>query len=103
MPFNFFLFPLWWQKLLSLPLYVRNRKDGDKIEVKNLNGNKKIKDLFIDLKIPLSIRHTYPIIVDSNDVIIWVPGLKKSKFDKAINEEYDIILKYEEENNEYKK
>lgn len=90
-------------KELSLPLYVRNRKDGDKIEVKNLNGNKKIKDLFIDLKIPLSIRNTYPIIVDSNDVIIWVPGLKKSKFDKAINEEYDIILKYEEENNEYKK
>jgi len=33
---------------VSLPLYVRNRCSGDKIAVKNLNGSKKIKDIFID-------------------------------------------------------
>ena len=33
-------------------------------------------------------------VVDSNNTIIWLPGLKKSKFDKAFNENYDIILWY---------
>ncbi len=79
---------------ISLPLYVRNRKKGDYIEIKNLNGKKKIKDIFIDEKIPLDKRDTYPIIVDNNDTILWLPGLKKSKFDKNNNEFYDIIYKY---------
>ena len=87
-------------KELTLPLYVRNRKDGDKIEVKNMNGSKKIKDIFIDSKIPLSQRSIYPIVVDSNNVIVWIPGIKKSKFDKEITDTYDIILKYEEDNND---
>ena len=28
---------------VKLPLYVRNRKDGDKISIKGLNGSKKVK------------------------------------------------------------
>ena len=79
---------------IKLPLYVRSRKDGDKIEVKNLNGSKKIKDIFIDSKIPLSERNLYPIVVDSDDVIVWIPGVKKSKYNKEKNESCDIIIKY---------
>lgn len=84
-------------KEVTLPLYVRNRCDGDKMAVKNLNGTKKLKDIFIDLKIPASNRDQYPIVVDSDNVIVWIPGLKKSKFDKEITDNYDIILKYEED------
>ncbi len=82
---------------IKLPLYIRNRKDGDKIEIKNLNGTKKVKDIFIDSKIPLSERNTWPVVVDSDNNIVWLPGLKKSKFDKPKQEKYDIILKYEKE------
>ena len=39
-------------------------------------------------------RNLWPIVVDSDGVIVWVPGLKKSKFDKQKDENYDIILKY---------
>jgi len=67
-----------------------------------LEGRKKIKDIFIDSKIPSSKRDEWPIVVDSKDNILWLPGLKKSKFDKEITDKYDIILKYEEENNEEK-
>ena len=81
-------------KDIKLPLYVRNRKNGDKIEVKNLNGSKKIKDIFIDEKISLEKRKTYPIVVDSNENIVWIPGIKKSKYNKEKNEKYDIIIKY---------
>ena len=41
-------------KDIKLPLYVRNRRDGDKIEVKGLNGRKKVSDIFIDEKGVLS-------------------------------------------------
>ncbi len=81
-------------KEISLPLYVRNRKTGDKMIIKNMNNSKKIKDIFIDEKIPKEERDTYPIVVDNNDNILWIPGIKKSKFDKSNDEIYDIILWY---------
>lgn len=89
-------------KNISLPLYIRNRLPGDKIEVLGLNGTKKVKEIFIENKIPLHKRDTYPILVDKNDQIIWIPNLKKSKFNSQNNEFYDIILKCwkKEENNE---
>lgn len=84
-------------KEIKLPLIIRNKRIGDKMEIKNLNGSKKIKDIFIDCKIDKQKRNIYPIITDSENRIIWIPGIKKSKFDKEINEKYDIIIKYTEE------
>lgn len=81
-------------KDIVLPLYIRNRKNGDTIQIKNSTGHQKIKQIFIDKKISPAKRELYPIVVDSNDTILWIPGLKKSKFDNDINEKYDIILKY---------
>ena len=81
-------------KDVKLPLYVRNRRDGDKIAVKGLNGRKKVNEIFIDEKIRTSDRDTWPIVLDSQETVIWVPGLKKSKLDRKMTEEYDIILRY---------
>ena len=81
-------------KEITLPLYVRNKKNGDKIEVKGLNGSKKISDIFIDSKIKPSDRNIWPVVLDSKNQIVWIPGLKKSKLDKKNTEEYDIILRY---------
>jgi tRNA(Ile)-lysidine synthase len=81
-------------KSVKLPLYVRTRRDGDKINVKNMLGRKKVNDIFIEHKISMDDRDSWPIVCDAEDKIIWIPGLKKSKFDKEINEEYDIILRY---------
>ena len=79
---------------VKIPLYIRYRKNGDYIEIKNLGGRKKIKDIFINEKIPLLKRATWPIVVDSQNKVLWIPGIKKSKFDKNINEFYDIIYEY---------
>ena len=62
--------------------------------VKGMLGRKKINDIFIDAKIPTHERDIWPVVVDSNDMVVWLPGLKKSKFDKTKTEKYDIILKY---------
>ena len=85
-------------KDIKLPLYIRNKKDGDKIEVLNLSGSKKVKDIFIDSKLDITERNVYPILVDSEDKILWIPGIKKSKYDTIKTGNYDIIIKYEKEN-----
>ena len=82
---------------ISLPLKVRTREFGDKIEIKNLGGHKKVKDILIDEKIPVEKRNNIPVVTDSKNTILWLPGLKKSKFDMETDQIYDIILSYEEE------
>ncbi len=81
-------------KEVSLPLYIRTKVDGDYIELLNTKGKQKVKDIFIDKKIPLDDRKTWPILVDSNNNLLWVPGLKKSKYDKSKTQNYDIIIWY---------
>ena len=60
---------------LQMPLRVRNRRSGDKIELNN-GQHAKIKQLFIDAKIPVYEREKVPLIVDANDEIIWIPWLR---------------------------
>lgn len=79
---------------IALPLIVRTRKIGDRMFIKGTEGSRKVKDIFIDKKIKLSLRDSWPIVVDSKDRIVWIPGIKKSKFDKKQTDSYDIILKY---------
>jgi len=79
---------------LVFPLHIRTRKAGDKMYVKGMNKEKKVKDIFINSKIPLSKRDIWPIVVDSKDKVVWIPGIKKSKFDIPKNKKCDIILRY---------
>ena len=79
---------------IDLPLFVRTRRLGDSMILKKINGKRKIKDIFIDSKIPLHQRDSWPVVVDSKGRIIWIPGIKKSKFSKQKAEKYDIIFKY---------
>lgn len=94
-----------YSKNLKLPLYFRNRKDGDYILLKGSNNKKKVKDIFIEKKLPIKERKDYPLLVDSDDNILWIPNIKKSNFcikKSENNQIYDIIIKCEEreENNE---
>ncbi|MCK5762165.1 MAG: tRNA lysidine(34) synthetase TilS, partial [Candidatus Izimaplasma sp.] len=61
------------------PLYLRNRINGDKMVLKI--GTKKIKDILIDQKIPLSKRDKLFIVADASNVL-WIPGIKKSHQEK---------------------
>lgn len=80
---------------IKMPLFVRNKMERDRIEVKNGTGHVKLKKIFIDEKIPASERKVWPVVVDSNNEVVWLPGLKKSKYDRLIDEDCDIILNYE--------
>ena len=82
-------------KDIKLPIHVRTKKDGDKLILKGLNKTKKLKDIFIDEKISLDQRNLWPVVTDSNGEIIWLPGLKKTKFDREKDQNYDIIIRYQ--------
>jgi tRNA(Ile)-lysidine synthase len=57
------------------PLYVRSRKDGDRFHPLGSKGIKKLKDFFIDKKVPYLMRSRIPIVV-MNDQPIWIVGMR---------------------------
>jgi tRNA(Ile)-lysidine synthase len=63
---------------LSLPFLVRNCRAGDRMQLPGLNGRKKVKDIFIDLKIPPSRRERTPLLFDADGRLLWIPGIRQS-------------------------
>lgn len=61
---------------VKLPIKLRNRRSGDRFYPLKMGGLKKVKDFFIDNKIPKSYRDLIPILVDSEDRIIWIVGMR---------------------------
>lgn len=72
-------------------LVVRNRKEGDYIFPKGMKGKKKIKDLFIDKKIPRDERDSIPLVAIGKEVL-WVYGIRDTKNYK-IDEHTKNVLK----------
>ena len=67
------------------PILVRTREKGDRMTVKGIKGTKKLKDIFIDQKVPLQDRDSWPVITDKEGFIIWLPNLKKSSIEGIDN------------------
>lgn len=63
---------------LVLPLSVRSRMPGDRFRPAGFNGSKKLKNFFIDDKIPEAVRNSVPIVTDQQE-IIWVAGYRQSE------------------------
>lgn len=77
---------------------LRYRKNGDKFMPFGMSGSKKLKDLFIDLKIPKERRDSIPLITFGDD-IAWIVGYRISdKF--KINKDTKSILKIKIEREE---
>ena len=57
--------------------------------------------LSIDYITGLKKRNNYPLLVDSNNNIIWIPNIKKSKFCNKKSENYDIIIRCNERKEDY--
>jgi len=65
---------------ISFPLTIRSRLTGDRMNVIGLNGSKKVQDMFVDAKIAVSERDTYPILQQHSGQIIWLPGVRRSNY-----------------------
>jgi tRNA(Ile)-lysidine synthase len=68
--------------LLPDPLTVRNFRPGDRFQPIGMQGHKKLKDLFIEKKVPLSVRSVLPLLL-SGDEILWIPAYARSEIAKV--------------------
>lgn len=69
-------------------IVARNRRTGDKIKLSG--GSKKIKDLFIDIKIPKEDRSKVPIIADSQG-ILSVGNIRNSENYKIDSQTKEVL------------
>ncbi len=60
---------------VSMPLTVRTRKPGDRFRPLGSHGERKIKDFFIDNKVPVMERDTVPIVTMIGQPI-WIVGFR---------------------------
>lgn len=63
---------------LSGSLIVRNFRRGDRFQPLGMGGHKKVKELFIEKKVPLSLRSKLPLLV-MDDQVLWAPGYLRSQ------------------------
>ncbi|HAN95356.1 MAG TPA: tRNA lysidine(34) synthetase TilS [Firmicutes bacterium] len=62
---------------LQLPLVIRPRREGDRLRPFGGAGTKKVKDLFIEARIPVQLRDFLPLICDQEG-ILWIPTVRRS-------------------------
>lgn len=63
---------------VSLPLIIRNARNGDRFSPIGMNGSKTVLRFMMDIKIPESLRKIYPVL-ESDGEIIWIPGKRLSE------------------------
>ncbi len=64
-------------QLHNQQIYCRGRQDGDRMSIWGMKGSKKVKNIFIDAKIPAHERNRIPVIV-AGEEIIWLAGIQRS-------------------------
>lgn len=75
---------------LKKSITIRHRKEGDRFTPLGMKGSKKLKDLFMDLKIPRENRDTIPLLCFGED-ISWIIGYRISDKFKINNETKNIL------------
>lgn len=78
---------------IEMPLTVRLRHKGDVFRPLGSPGHCKLKEFFIDQRIPREFRDRVPIVVDKNDRIVWVVGYRISD-DVKVTDHTKRILKF---------
>lgn len=72
-------------------LVIRNRRSGDRFKPLGGTGFKKLKDFFIDEKVPRRKRNEIPVI-ESDGQIIWVGGMRIDDRYKVTKETKEVLI-----------
>ncbi len=79
----------------SYPLTIRPARPGDRIQVGKMV--KRINRLYIDWKLPVSLREIWPVVVDKNGLPIYIPRFQKdTRFPRQSNFEIKKSFDYVE-------
>lgn len=82
--------------IMNEEIWIRTRNPGDRFAPIGMKGRKKIKDYFIDEKIPRDLRDEIPLLMCGEN-IIWVIGYRMSE-DYKVKKETRNVLRVEYKN-----
>jgi tRNA(Ile)-lysidine synthase len=63
---------------IAFPLTIRNCRAGDRLHPFGMQGTQKLKNLFINSRVPRERRRRLPLLV-SGDAIVWVVGVRRGR------------------------
>lgn len=72
------------------PWTIRTFRPGDRLVPSGMTGHKKVKDLFIDLKVPSSIRSSLPLFY-SGSTLFWVAGVRAAAQPIPVSEDSEAV------------
>ena len=64
---------------LEMPLFLRQRKPGDRFKPLGMKGSMSVGEFMINEKLPARWREKWPILSDSQGKILWIPGYRPSE------------------------
>lgn len=72
------LFEAWIRLPKDGPLWVRSRREGERVRLLGMEGTRKLQDIFVDAKIPVVRRAGWPIVCSGPeaDEVVWIPGVR---------------------------
>jgi tRNA(Ile)-lysidine synthase len=76
---------------IEYPLVVRNRRPGDRFQPLGMAEHKKLKDFFIDMKLPRERRDGVPLVADQKS-ILWVAPWRLSERVKITGATRKILM-----------
>lgn len=80
---------------VSFPLHIRTRRKGDRIKLAQMAQYKRLSRLFIDCKVPLAKRDEWPLLVDAENEILAVLGVRVNQLfskEPRVPDDYVLIV-----------
>jgi tRNA(Ile)-lysidine synthase len=78
---------------LRFPLELRSWRPGDRIQL--AYGSKKLKKLFAEKRVARGARSRVPVLADSGNRIIWVPGIARAARTEPVSGAADFRIRVE--------
>lgn len=76
---------------LKQPLFLRSRQPGDRFQPSGMKGSKKVKDYFIDIKLPREQRARVPLLTSGKNVYAIV-GYRVSRLAEVDTESQRVLI-----------
>lgn len=78
--------------LLQFPLLLRYWRNSDHFYPLGMKGKKKVSDFFIDQKIPLHLKKTIPLLINSNGDVVWIAGYRPDERYKVTDKTKKVTI-----------
>ncbi len=75
---------------LTFPMLLRNALPGDRFMPMGMQGTQKVKNFFINNKIPREIRRKTPVLVSKN-AIVWIVGHRIDERAKIVQQTRNVL------------